>query len=396
MLARVSSGPPVVMLAFANDRTDDERYLRNLAHEQRTIRQALRSLVEQRKAELHVLTNATVADVVDAFASPDLADRVVVLHYGGHADGSTLMLEDDEGGRAPVDAQRLAEYVARQERLVLVFLNGCATKAQVQRLRELGVPAVVATSRAIKDDLASEFAGLFYQHLRAYPLGKAFGLAVAAAQLQVDPSRQRPADAYRADYRELLAPVSEEELEWPWLLEHEPGVEHWRLVPTPPPARLRTRRWLAATVAAALGLVVGGWAVFGRGPAHDARPPVDPPRAEAGNGGHHETGPHEDGSSTSPEPDVGEPPGDDLDDRDLPPPTPARPPEPGAAVDDETTARRERHCKIDADYQNAWRPRCAEGRRPRTEPLRGALLRDYKATHPELRSCDTITLYSCP
>jgi formylglycine-generating enzyme required for sulfatase activity len=236
------------MLAFANDRVEPGRYLRALAVEQRGIRRALESLVDQHQAQVHLLANATVSDIVEAFSSRAVVDRVVVFHYGGHADDSALHLESDDGGRAAVSADLLAEYLACQSRLALVFLNGCATNAQVRRLRELGVKAVVATSRAIKDEIASDFARLFYQHLRVLPLGEAFERAVAAAKLAIGQGAECARDAYREDYRDLVpsSPREEELLEWPWVLDCESGSERWRLVPeTPTRSRLGTGAWSA-------------------------------------------------------------------------------------------------------------------------------------------------------
>ncbi|MEZ4471740.1 MAG: hypothetical protein R3F60_13265 [bacterium] len=45
--------------------------------------------------------------------------------------------------------------LSSQPGLQLVFLNGCSTEAQVRRLLDLGVPAVIATNRAIDDGVAT-------------------------------------------------------------------------------------------------------------------------------------------------------------------------------------------------------------------------------------------------
>ena len=68
-------------------------------------------------------------------------DRLVVFHYGGHANGTLLQLED--GAESAVG---LARLLGQMRSLKLVFLNGCATQGHAALLRDAGVPAVIATS----------------------------------------------------------------------------------------------------------------------------------------------------------------------------------------------------------------------------------------------------------
>ncbi len=53
----------------------------------------------------------------------------------------------------------------RQRGTQLVFLNDCLTVPQVEQLLHAGVSDVIATSQAIDDNLAKEFAVLFYRSL---------------------------------------------------------------------------------------------------------------------------------------------------------------------------------------------------------------------------------------
>jgi phosphoribosylformimino-5-aminoimidazole carboxamide ribonucleotide (ProFAR) isomerase len=88
--------------------------------------------------------------------------RYVFFHYGGHAGGQQLDLEGGAG-----QALGLAHLLGRQatQQLQIVFLNGCSTKEQVDRLLKLGVKVIIATSVAIKDKKAVEFAYRFYRKL---------------------------------------------------------------------------------------------------------------------------------------------------------------------------------------------------------------------------------------
>src|SRR5882672_2687140 len=177
--------PAAILLAFANDWVDDKRHLRSLLDESKAIDQALAPLVEIGAiAVLPPIHNATVDDVIGAFREHRHRGRICMFHFGGHASGATLLLEDEAGHPAKAHASGLAGYLGRQRGLVLVFLNGCCTEPQVRRLRAAGIKAVVATTRAIQDGVAAEFARTFYAELAARPLRDAFDTAVQAIRLR--------------------------------------------------------------------------------------------------------------------------------------------------------------------------------------------------------------------
>ncbi|HEX7942082.1 MAG TPA: hypothetical protein VF488_09770, partial [Gemmatimonadaceae bacterium] len=113
--------------------------------------------------------------------------------------------------------------------LVLVFLNGCSTEPQVKRLRAAGVKAVVATTRAIQDTVASEFAQAFYAELAVRPLRSAFDTAVHAVQTHWG-------DDPRAITRDVVGgsdetmPASEDRTPaWPRMIDCDPAYETWML-----------------------------------------------------------------------------------------------------------------------------------------------------------------------
>ena len=153
---------PVVFLAFANDRADETRYLRNLPEELRRIRERLEPIEEQGLCEVVVRTNATVSDILDVFQDKRYRNRIAVFHFGGHAGGYQLLLESAEGNPEIAHASGLADFLGQQTGLQLVFLNGCSTEPQVEGLLESNVPAAIATSESINDEIAMKWAERFY------------------------------------------------------------------------------------------------------------------------------------------------------------------------------------------------------------------------------------------
>lgn len=177
------SAPPIVFLAFANDRVDKACYLRNLPQEQRQVREATATAEQAGLCEVVERANATVIEVFDVFQDARYRNRVAIFHFGGHADSGVLLFESLEGAAKLAHAGSLARFLGEQRGLELVFLNGCATQGQTQELLAAGVPAVIATSEAIQDAVATELSSRFYRALASgAPLRTAFTEAVAAVQ----------------------------------------------------------------------------------------------------------------------------------------------------------------------------------------------------------------------
>lgn len=146
---------PVVFLAFAN--APDE-HLANLKTESRRVYRTLQPLEDDGQIHVHREESSELGELYQDLLRHD--GRIVIFHYGGHADGATLRLEGGEGG-----GKGLATLLGQQSGLKLVFLNGCATKGHVRRLLDAGVPAVIATSVKIGDEKALEFSDAFYMAL---------------------------------------------------------------------------------------------------------------------------------------------------------------------------------------------------------------------------------------
>ncbi len=220
MIIGLSDTRPVIFLAFANDRDDTVGYLRNLPDEARRLREVLEAAERAGLCEVVVRTNSTAGDLFKVFQDPRYRNRVAILHYGGHANGYQLLLESAAGQSATADAGGLAAFLGQQRGLQLVFLNGCSTQPQTQGLLDANVPAVISTSRAIDDRVATDFSCQFYQ-------GLAGGASVASAfQEAVAGIKTTRGGETRALYfgdREQAATVDADR--WPWAMQCRRGAE---------------------------------------------------------------------------------------------------------------------------------------------------------------------------
>jgi hypothetical protein len=210
---------PVVFLAFANDRERRARYPRNLPEEARRLRAMLEDAQRAGLCELLVRQNLTREELFGFFQSAEVRDRVALFHYGGHANGYALLLEDTHGEAKAAHAAGLAELLGVQHGLRLVFLNGCATEGQIQGLLDAGVAAVLVTSEKIKDEVALDFASHFYAGLgNGASLERAYVEAKAAVVTGRGAGPDEAADLYRSDIR---TPPEH----WPWRLYIREGAE---------------------------------------------------------------------------------------------------------------------------------------------------------------------------
>jgi len=148
---------PLIFLSFANDA---DSHLDMLKEEAKEVYRALQDRHDQQHIEVLREESADIEQIF--FQLNRYGERTTIFHYGGHASGTHLRLEDQDA-----NANGLARLLGSLKELKLVFLNGCSTLGQVQKLLEFGVKAVVATSVPINDSRAREFAVQFYQALAA-------------------------------------------------------------------------------------------------------------------------------------------------------------------------------------------------------------------------------------
>ena len=149
---------PVIIVATANYSDDESSAdLRKLGAEIDSIRNAFFDAEQEGLCEIAPYFDATVEKIEEAFHQ--YKDAVIGFHYAGHANGFQLMLQQ------AADAGEFAAFLGKQTQLKFVFLNGCSTRGQVDDLHAEGVPVVMATSTAINDDVAQQFAEQFYRRL---------------------------------------------------------------------------------------------------------------------------------------------------------------------------------------------------------------------------------------
>lgn len=156
---------PVILLAFANSNPQSTTYLRNLAQEAIGLREVLTNGEEHRLCEFEIITDATYESIVRVFQQQKYRGRIAIFHYAGHAGTDQLFLKDQAGGTQSVHSRGLIPFLADQPSLQLVFLNGCHTHKIADGLTHSGVPAVIGTSFAIRDDVATRLAINFYRGL---------------------------------------------------------------------------------------------------------------------------------------------------------------------------------------------------------------------------------------
>jgi len=221
---------PVIFLAFANEigQQETQGYLRELPKEVRHLREVLKQAERDGLCELVIRTNATSQDIFSVFQSAEYRDRIAIFHYGGHANDYQLMLESADGEAHAADAGGLAAFFGQQNGLELVFLNGCSTQNQARGLLDANVSAVIATSRAIEDAVATQFAGHFYT-------GLAGGATVQVAFNEAEGAIITDRGSDRANlYREIGTSVHKDIIadDNPWHLFVRSGsesTENWNL-----------------------------------------------------------------------------------------------------------------------------------------------------------------------
>lgn len=163
---------PIFYLSFANTKPA----LPNLVEESDRITKALSTASKEQRIVVHLDNFATI-DKIAAYLT-SYKDSIILFHYGGHANSQQLILDDQA-----TNASGIAQLLAAQKNLQVVFLNGCSTKEQVSTLLALGIPIVIATSASINDQLAMEFADSFYQAIaNEYTILAAFNIAKGVVQ----------------------------------------------------------------------------------------------------------------------------------------------------------------------------------------------------------------------
>lgn len=239
-----TSKTPVILLAFAND---DGHTLRHLDEEQRTLKQKLSQAEKEGKCLVQVLPAATAADIIQAFQ--EYRGRIKVFHYGGHSDDDEIFFKSSYEQAGSVQAHNLAEFLALQPGLELLFLNSCLSLAQAEAYQKAGVKVVIATDRAIGDQAACNFAALFYHALASgADIGQSFLEAETGYRVQFEKSFRGIASRYKETAKRLAWHIS------------PPPPHSWRLPPAARTASKPDHSWWRHVIAAAviIGILGGG------------------------------------------------------------------------------------------------------------------------------------------
>ena len=156
---------PVILIAFAEYSRQSNSFLRELGREQLGIKNAMDEAVDKGLCEYEIIPDANPEEIVKSVQKH--GERLVAFHFAGHADGYQLMVEAEEGeGTTNIYSEGFSRFLAATApNLKLVFLNACATRGQVDDFLEQGIPLVMATSQAIEDRVARQFAVHFYTRL---------------------------------------------------------------------------------------------------------------------------------------------------------------------------------------------------------------------------------------
>jgi hypothetical protein len=168
--------PARIAILFVSSDPSGLPHLR-LAREEREIRSELLASEHRRRFEFFAVGAVRGQDLSRAL----LHHRPQVLHFSGHGQRSgALLLEDESGGKQPVQPRALADLLAAAGNgLRCVVLNACYS-GRLARALLAAAPCVVGMRRSIRDDAAIAFSIGFYQALgagcspeQAFELGKA-------------------------------------------------------------------------------------------------------------------------------------------------------------------------------------------------------------------------------
>ncbi len=207
----------VIFLAFANN---DDNHLGLLDMERKKVSEILIPLESKQHFQLFREPTTTTADVFKYLSL--FKDRLVIFHYGGHAESDKLLLHGEDA-----NSDGIADVLKLQKNLQLVFLNGCSTKDQVKLLLENGIPAVIATSVPINDQKAADFSITFYDALaKQHSIKEAFEMASAFLKTK----GQGSAEIYRGVISREQLNKDKDELPWGlYTTENNEKVLDWKL-----------------------------------------------------------------------------------------------------------------------------------------------------------------------
>lgn len=157
------SSKPWIWLTSANDIHNPQRNLPSVGEE---IHRLAELLGGSELCEIHQHYFVEI----EAFLSIHYqkGDRFRIFHFAGHGNERGLELAKHNGKNNMAFAKGLAHILSNdaQKQLRLVFLNACATEAQIKIFHQAGIPIVIATTKPVVDEVAKAFAIGFYTALK--------------------------------------------------------------------------------------------------------------------------------------------------------------------------------------------------------------------------------------
>ncbi|MGB1205549.1 MAG: TIR domain-containing protein [Chitinophagales bacterium] len=217
---------PIIFLAFANDKSGKEAYLKALKKERIEIQAMLQPAVDAGLCEVVIEPDATAEDVFRVFNQ--YPNRIAVFHYAGHGspDGLSLTSENSILNKM-ASSFGLSQLFGTQQNLKLVFLNACATNGQIENIREQTTSNVITTLSSINDNVALNFAVQFYQAIgRKETLEDAYDIAEAFIKTVQNVGTPEAEEAESLWLRGLKR--SKRPKQFPWRIEGE--TLGWSLV----------------------------------------------------------------------------------------------------------------------------------------------------------------------
>ncbi|MCB9296338.1 MAG: macro domain-containing protein [Lewinellaceae bacterium] len=221
---------PAVFIAYANDYLERRQYLVGLRKELDGIGKALKPLSSNKLIQLVERRDLTADGLFETFRDFEYKGRIAAFHFCGHADASSLLLQDRETVSHRAPAEGLFSFIGRQSSLHLVFLNGCYTASHARTLVRNRVPVVIGTGDAVDDRVAARFAIQFYD-------GLAMGETVEEAYLNAVNYIQTSASEDSLQYRKFHFPESAEiQEDFPFKIYYrDQEALRWRLREHPDP-----------------------------------------------------------------------------------------------------------------------------------------------------------------
>lgn len=125
--------------------------------------------LERAGYDVRRLTSGRYGELRDLLRQKDVAERIVLFHYCGHANGRFLALADDNGAPIPIDARGLSQQLGPAgDTLKLIYVNGCLTDAQDAEFRAVfSDVAFIGNKLEVPDDFALDVATTFYRRFAA-------------------------------------------------------------------------------------------------------------------------------------------------------------------------------------------------------------------------------------